>query len=86
MKCNCRAEIEEKLTENFKSNRPDERDHKVTLSGYGFGIVNNTMIMQPYFEYTAFSYVPLKKGGEKPKNVKGNMIFTHCPFCGEKVK
>lgn len=86
MKCNCRKDIEEKLTERFKASTPDARDHKVILDGYGFGIVNNTMVMQPYFSYTAFSYVQLKKGGEKPKKVTGNMIFTYCPFCGEKAK
>lgn len=85
MSCNCKQEIEAKLTERFKAATPDSHGHKVTLEGYGFGIVNNTMVMQPYFNYTGFSYVPLEKGGEKPKRVTGNMIFSYCPFCGEKL-
>jgi hypothetical protein len=86
MACNCKSEIEAKLNENFKAATPDARDHKVTLKGYGFGIINNTIVMQPFFEYEGFSYVPLKKGGEKPKKVIGNMIFSYCPFCGESLK
>jgi hypothetical protein len=86
MSCNCKQEIEEKLTERFKAATPDARDHKVTLDGYGFGVVDNVMVMQPYFNYTGFSYVPLKKGGEKPKKVTGNMIFSFCPFCGVSLK
>jgi hypothetical protein len=86
MTCNCKSELEAKLTENFKSATPDARDHKVELKGYGFGIIKNKLILQPYFEYEGFSYVPLKKGGEKPKKIIGNMIFSYCPFCGTALK
>lgn len=86
MTCNCKTELEAKLTERFKAQTPDSRDHKVKLEGYGFGIINNTMILQPYMTYEAFSYVPLKNGGEKPKKMKGNMMFSFCPFCGTSLK
>ena len=36
-------------------------------------------------EYEEFAYVPIKKGGEKPKKQRGNMFFSFCPFCGEKI-
>lgn len=86
MTCNCKTDLEAKLTERFKEATPDARDHKVTLQGYGFGIRDNTMVMQPYMNYEGFSYVPLKKGGEKPKKVTGSMIFSYCPFCGVNLK
>lgn len=84
--CNCKSELEEKLTTRFKDATPDARAHKVTLQGYGFAIKDKTMYLQPYMTYQGFSYVPLKKGGEKPKKVTGNMFFSYCPFCGVKVQ
>ena len=86
MNCDCKQNIEAKLTENFKTNTPESRDHKVELQGYGLCIADNTLKLQPYMTYEGFSYVPLKKGGEKPKKVKGHMLFKFCPFCGEELK
>ena len=85
MTCDCKTELEAKLTERFKAASPDSRDHKVTLEGYGFGIRDNTMVLQPYMNYKAFAFTPLKKGGEKPKKTIGNMVFTFCPFCGVRL-
>ena len=85
MTCNCKAELEAKLTARFKEATPDSRDHKVTLKGYGFGIKDSKMVFQPFMEYQELSYVPLKKGCEKPTKKTGSMIFSYCPFCGEKA-
>jgi hypothetical protein len=82
--CNCRTELEAKLTERFKANNPDASGHKVDLQGYGFGIVNNTMVMQGCMTYKAAATFPIKKGGTKYKTQTGNMIFSYCPFCGVK--
>lgn len=85
MSCNCKTELEAKLTERFKAASPDSRDHKVTLEGYCLGFRENTMFLQPYMSYSEFAFTPMKKGGEKPKKSIGNMIFTFCPFCGVKL-
>lgn len=83
--CDCKTTLEAQLTERSKAAAPEAHDHKVTLEGYGFGVQNNTMVMRGFMPYTTFARVPMKKGGEKPQKLKGNMVFSFCPFCGEKV-
>lgn len=84
--CNCKTEIEQALAENFRKNRPEFSDHGVRLEGYGFAIVDNTMVMKPTMPYKATAYAPNKTGGpEKVKSFKGTMVFKFCPFCGTKV-
>lgn len=82
--CNCRAEIEAKLTERFKAQSPEATDHSVSLEGYGFGISDGGVVVRAMLPYGATATFPLKKGGSKRKTVKGNMIFSYCPFCGMK--
>lgn len=79
--CNCKADIEKQLTDRHAVLTPKGREHKVKLRGYGI-VMGAKISERPYMPYEAFAYVPLVKGGEKPKKVNGNMIFTYCPFCG----
>lgn len=83
--CDCRKDLEQKLTERYQAQEPTARDHKVTLRGYGFVLEGNKFTERGCMTYETFALVPLKKGGEKPKKTKGNMFFSFCPFCGEKV-
>lgn len=83
--CNCKTEIEQKLTERYQAAEPSGREHKVRLQGFGLVVGGGTLTQRPYMEYETFAYVPLKKGGEKPKKQRGNMFFSFCPFCGEKL-
>lgn len=83
--CDCRKELETQLTERFKANAPQAFEHRVGLQGYGFAIVDNTLTMRGYMPYKASADFPLKKGGTKPKTQTGNMVFSFCPFCGEKL-
>ena len=85
MNCNCKADIEAKLLERFKSETPDGVDHSVSMSGYGFGIVGNKMITRPYAEVTRAAQMPRKAGGFTHKRTKLNMFFSYCPFCGTPV-
>jgi len=80
--CNCKKELEEKLTERFKGASPEAADHSVKLQGYGFVIIGNTMKHRGYMEYKTFANVTLKKGGLKSKKTTGSMFFSFCPFCG----
>lgn len=83
MKCNCKQELETKLTDRFKSATPKAADHKVKL--IGFGIVlggDNGCTERGYMEYETYALTPLAKGGSKPKKTTGNMFFSFCPFCG----
>lgn len=84
--CNCKAELEAKLTERFKASKPEATGHSVTLEGYGFAIVGNTMVMRPVMPYKAHAAFPNKKGGaDREKTMKGTMVFSFCPFCGVKI-
>lgn len=83
--CDCKADIEQKLTENYKAVEPAGREHKVRLQGYGLVLGDGTVRQRPYMEYETHAFIPLKKGGEKPKKQRGNMFFSFCPFCGEKI-
>jgi len=84
--CDCKARLEKELTERFKTNVPEATGHSVTLQGYGFVIVNNTMGVAGYMPYNAVAAYPLKKGGTKQKTSRGNMTFSFCPFCGLAAK
>ena len=83
--CNCKTEIEKKLTDRYRAAESSGREHKVRLKGFGLVVVGETLKQRPYMEYEEFAYVPIKKGGEKPKKQRGNMFFSFCPFCGEKI-
>jgi hypothetical protein len=82
--CECKADIEEKLTKHYAEKEKKGRGHEVTLKGYAI-VLGAAVSQRPYMPYETFAYVPLVKGGEKPKKTTGNMFFSFCPFCGEKV-
>lgn len=81
--CNCRTEIEKRLTEKFAQDEPEAREHKARLTGYAL-LFGETLKEKGAMPIELTAIFPLKKGGEKEKKSKSNMIFTYCPFCGEK--
>jgi len=81
--CDCRKNLEAKLTERFKQMSPDATGHKVALQGYAI-CLGETLHSRSFMPYKATAEFPLKKGGTKVKSELGNMFFSHCPFCGEK--
>jgi len=86
MNCNCKKEIEEKLTARFAESTPTASQHKVKLQGYGITIEADTLHERALMEYETYALVPLKSGGSKPKKTKGSMVFSFCPFCGTSAK
>ena len=82
MSCNCKKELEEKLTQRFKDQSPEASDHKVSLDGYGFVFVGSRMEQRGYLDVKATATYPLKKGGVKAKTTNQSMFFSYCPFCG----
>ncbi len=85
MNCDCKTDIERKLTERFLQTAPDATDHKVELDGYGLVVVDSGLKVAACMTYKATANHPLKKGGAKSKKTTGNMFFSYCPFCGEKA-
>lgn len=83
--CTCRKDIEKKLTERFISIAPEGKDHQVELKGYAI-IFGDSLSTKGYMPMELTAIFPLKKGGEKKKTEKQNMIFSYCPFCGEKYE
>lgn len=83
MVCNCKAEIEEALLARFKLKYPDAQGHKVSLEGYGFAIVGNSMTLRPFMPIKlGAGHANKRTGLERWKNEKGTMGFRFCPFCG----
>ena len=86
MNCNCRSDIEQKLTERHTNAYPDAKNHKATLESYGFGVIGNTMVMHGFAKITYTADHPVKKsGGYKEKKATSAMIWSFCPFCGKSV-
>lgn len=86
MTCNCKKDIEEKLTADFIAREPKGAGHSVELQGYGFGMSGSTLVVQGVMPYKSTAVFPLVKGGAKSRTVVGNMVFNFCPFCGEKAR
>lgn len=84
MSCDCRSEIQEKLLERFKEKNPDVSEHHVLLTGYALILEEAILKEKGCMGIELTALYPLKKGGAKEKKQKQNMIFTFCPFCGEK--
>ena len=83
--CNCRQELEEKLTERLIKEAPNSTNHRVILMGYAMVLTDKGCVQKAYMPYETSELAPLKKGGSKPKKTTGNMFFSYCPFCGEKA-
>lgn len=85
MNCTCKTDIEAMLLDRFKAENPTALNHRVELKGYLFSIVGNTMVLKPSMAAECEAQMPAKGGGTKAKRSKLNMVFSFCPFCGEKV-
>lgn len=84
--CNFRADIEKRLTDHYKPKLPGSRDVDAKLMGYALTLGKGLGI-QPYMPAEIRHTATIKKtGADKRKTVKVNMYFSHCPFCGEKLK
>ncbi len=83
--CNCKIDINKKLTDMFADKAATSTDHKVELKCYGIAMTEKGCIELGYMPYETYCLEPLKKGGSRPMKTTGNMFFSYCPFCGEKV-
>ena len=81
--CDCRKNLEAKLTEHFHQQNPQASGHEVRLQGFAI-CLGETTSMRAFMPYKTTAEFPLKKGGTKIKNDPGNMFFNFCPWCGVK--
>lgn len=84
--CDCRQDVEKRLTDHYAAKLGEARDVKAKLMGYAitFGAGVGT---RAYMPVEIGHTVTVKKTGEdKRKTEKVNMFFSHCPFCGEKLE
>jgi len=81
--CDCRTNLEAKLLERFKQQKPRATGHGVSLQGYAI-CLGEKVSRRPFMPCKTTASYPLKKGGEKVKSETLNMFFSYCPFCGEK--
>lgn len=84
MACDCKKDIEARLTERFTESAPDATGHKVGLQGYALIFGGDRLTQKGCMPFRCTATHPLKKGGVKEKTETQNMIFTFCPFCGVK--
>lgn len=84
--CDCKKDIEARLLERFKEASPDAKEHIVNMAGYALIIGENSLTQKGCMQIEMTAAHPLKKGGYKSKTERSNMIFSYCPFCGEKYE
>lgn len=86
--CECRDDIEKKLTELYAPKLPGSREVEAKLMGYAITLGNDLGLgIRAYMPAEIRHTVTIKKtGADKRKTEKVNMYFSFCPFCGEKFK
>lgn len=84
--CDCKKDIETKLLDRFVSQAHSATGHSARLVGYALIIGDYSMSQKGCMTIELTAAHPLKKGGYKAKTERSNMIFTYCPFCGEKYE
>ena len=85
MNCDCKKDIESKLTDRFKEQSPAATDHSVTLEGYGLTTSGNTMKVMGCMPVKQSANFTSKSGVPKLRTTSISMLFSFCPFCGVKV-
>lgn len=84
--CDCKERIEEKLLARFVDEHPAAQEHSVKLTGFSLIIGDSAIKQKGTMPIEMTAAHPLKSGAFKAKTTRSNMIFTFCPFCGEKYE
>lgn len=83
MTCNCQADIEARLLDQFKTQAPTAINHSARMTGYTF-VVGTRLVAKGFMPVELRAAHPMKKCGVKAKTDHMSMVFTYCPFCGKK--
>ncbi len=83
--CECRSDIEQRITDRYATRMPESREVDATLMGYAITFGDDLRV-RAYMPVEIHHTATVKKTGvEKRKIEKVSMFFTYCPFCGEKL-
>jgi hypothetical protein len=80
--CNCRADIENKLTEHYAQKLAGSKDVEANLTGYAITLGGSLRIRAFMPAEIRHTVTTKSTGKERRKTEKINMFFSHCPFCG----
>lgn len=84
--CECKSNLEERLLKRVSERFPDATDIKLQLDGYSFLMGEGKVTMKPTMPIVGEYKQPTKKGGQRVRKIKEQMIASYCPFCGESLK
>ena len=88
MNCDCKTNLTEKLLTRAKEQLPESKNHSVEMTGYAFVFTDTgSMDLKGCMTVEIKHTVTVKKTGlDRVKKDKTNLIFTYCPFCGERYE
>lgn len=87
MKCDCKKQLEQKVSEHIKESLPEGfTGFSASLEGYGLGIneETNSFTLRFTVPYTGHAMVTTKSGAQKKHRIKTFITASFCPFCGLK--
>ncbi len=86
MTCNCKSDLEKKLTEHYAGKLPKSTNVLAALMGYGIYLTDQGCEEKPHMPVEVRHTTTSKAGVERTKTEKANMTFSFCPFCGTSLK
>lgn len=86
--CNCKQDIETRLTARVAEQKPQVQNIRVALGGYTFPISDTLGLMpaRPTLPIEVRFQAPKKAGGLKDVKESISMAANFCPFCGESLR
>lgn len=84
--CTCKADIEQKLREQFQRDNIKAKAVKASLQGYGLRLVGSSMRLSPFMNFKISADYPTATGASRHRAKVGVMHFSFCPFCGKGLK
>ena len=85
MACNCKKDIEKRVTDRYAQDLIDSKDVSASLTGYAFTF-DAGVSMKPYMPIEVSHTKSSKAGVDRKRTEKVSMFFNFCPFCGVSLK
>lgn len=86
MNCNCIKEIENKVKDSFKEQNKEYTGELTSKMGGQFFVFSEKSSILSLSLPVVIEYNRQTKTGKLQKKTKEySMLFTYCPYCGEKI-